>query len=235
MNHSNVILDVGAEGPAKTGITQHDITQLAKMIGDLQSFVSKVQAEDAHNKKLFTEINLAVDVSNDAFMQVCASLSISPKWVEQKYADQFAARSLFANVSTYTALASNGESGKAQTNLIQGLFGLAVSHGIFGQVAVSELQRNSWEHGLTDVYEAAVRVGQVRDSITQILLEEVLRVVATAGDLWNANIRNRLRDIVWVAMEAETAGVPNERAIARIKKAADALLYGVGITPLHAV
>lgn len=236
MTQTSVSLDNGADVPTqKVGITQHDITQLAKMIGSLQSFTSKAQVEGAHNKDLFAEINSAVDISNAAFTQACASLGINPKWIEQKYANQYAERSLFAKASTHVALAGNGESCDARANLIKGLFGLAVSHGLFGQVALLELQRSSWEYGLADVYNAATRVCNMRDSLKHILLEEASAVIATAGDLWNANIRNKLRDIVWVAMSAEIAGADNEGAVARIKKAADALLRGVGIAPLYAV
>lgn len=236
MIQANVLLDNGADIPIQNvGITQHDMTQLAKMISDLQSFTSRVQVEGAHNKKLFAEINSAVDVSDTAFMQACASLGINPRWIEQKYTDQFTERSLFARASSHVALAGNGESCDARTNLIKGLFGLAVSYGLFGQVALLELQRSSWEHGLSDVHKATTKVCNVRDSLTHTLLEEASVVIATAGDSWNANIRNKLRDIAWVAMKAEITGVNDEGAIARIKKVADTLLRGVGIPPLHAV
>lgn len=214
-------------------IPQHEMILLAQMISGLQPLIPKVQAGDAQ-KRLLAEFNHTAEVSNTAFQQACASLSINPMWIGQKYADQLVCRTLFTRVSVQSVVVTD-ETHNSQSNLIKGLFGLAVSHRIFGRATLVDLYQVSGERGLADVHEATIRVIQTRDSFTQFLLEEADKAITSAGDLWNANIRNKLRDIAFEAISLETAVVSNEEEVARIKRAVDALLQGVGITPLHVV
>lgn len=215
-------------------IPQHEIILLAQMISGLQPLTPMGQGGDAQ-KRLLAELNHTAEVSNAAFTQACASLSINPMWVGQKYADQLVCRTLFTGVSVQAVMVVTDETHKSQSNLIKGLFGLALSHRIFGRATLVDLYQMSGERGLADVHEATIRVIQTRDSFTQFLLEEAGKAITSAGDLWNANIRNKLRDIAFEAIDLETAVVSNEEEVARIKKAVDVLLHVVGVTPLHVV